>query len=610
MLKKVFLSKQVANSFFLIFIGMLLLVATLSCKKRETTILADSYHKSIPKKLPSLLSSELTPSLALPPPLEDGRYHFSQFKQGMNSKAFANLLVNSMDDIEVVGQLFMFTYIGREADKEILSWIEKNKIGGVKIFGWNGVDLGEICRSVTAMQKAALSTPLGLPLLVATDQEGGWVKHIKAQTTTTPGNMSIGASGLLKDAYLSSYYIASELRELGINMNFAPTVDIFIEQKSQIIGTRAFSSNPTVCKELASAFYNGHKANLVIATAKHFPGHGNSKEDSHGRLPVIESDMNFLKKNDLVPYYKLIKENIPSVMVGHISFPKITGNNEAATLSYQLITKLLKKEMGFEGIVITDDLNMAGMSKEGVSAQDKSLSALKAGNDIILISKNYAAPQQYQRQWESVIDEYRKNDEFKKQAKESAKRVVKVKLDYLTHKNHVTFFPDEQEAKKNIPNKEGQQFFFNQALRGITQLSQNPIIYNKEEPLLLVGYGYDFFTQGKEIFPKATYLNIYQNIEEQGFTTTLQRINLVARNYKNIVFLVYNQTSLLLAKSLKAQNKNVAIVSTYVQGDIEEFRNFDSAIIIYGETIYSCKAAYLAIAGELEASRILPYGNS
>lgn len=598
-------------SYSLSFFTLLVVLSIFSfsaCKKREP-LPDSSYSKLIPKKLPSLLTNENIVPLPLPSPNKEGKYHFSQFKLGMDSTKFASLLVDSMDNTEVVGQLFMFTYIGQEADREILDWIEKNKIGGVKIFGWNGVDLGQICRSVTAMQKSALATPLGIPLLVATDQEGGWVRHIKAQTTTTPGNMSIGASGLLKDAYLTSYYIASELRELGINMNFAPTVDLFIEQKSQIIGTRAFCADPKLCKDLASAFYNGHKANLVIATAKHFPGHGNSKEDSHGKLPVIESDMEFLKKNDLIPYYQLIDEDIPAIMVGHISFPKITKNYEAATLSSLIITDLLKKEMGFKGIVITDDLNMAGMSKEGVSAQDKSLSALKAGNDIILISKNYAAPRQYINQWESVFNEYNRSDEFKAIAKESAKRIVKVKLDYLTHKDHVTFFPNQEEAKKNIPNKEGKLFFFNQALRGITQLATNPTVFDKDEPILLVGYGQDFFSQGKEVFNKASFINIYQSLEQNGIEATINRVLSISKNYPYLVFFVYNQSSLMLARRMKNYHNHVAIVCTYVQANTSQLREFDNAIMIYGETPYSCKAAYLAISGQIKAKNVLPYGN-
>lgn len=557
--------------------------------------------------LPAL--SEKTPLSKIPLPETETNKPllFSQYQKGMDSLAFAQKMVEGMNDYEVVGQLFMFTYASREADEEIIQWISKKKIGNIKIFGWNGVDLGEICRSVTVMQEAALKTEKGIPLIIATDQEGGWVRHVKATTSTTPGNMSIGAAGNLTDAYLSSYYIAQELRTIGINMNFTPTVDLFIEHQSNIIGSRAFSEDPILTANLAKAFFKGHEAQRVIATAKHFPGHGNSKDDSHGRLPVIDSDLAFLKANDLVPYQYLIHCGIPAIMVGHIAFPQITGTLEPATLSHKLITQLLRKQYHFDQIVITDDLNMAGMSKEGIATAHKSLEALMAGNDIVLISKNRLAPSQYQTQWESVFNEYQKNEEFRIQAKKSAIRILKIKLEYLADSLHVPFFPDEKKAIAEIPSPESENFFFNQACRSLTQLSSNRLVLPKKSKILLAGYNADFFAEGEKWFSQIGKINTYASMEKNGTSGTANQIITLMKNFDYLILCVEENQSLTLAKQIKKTIPNLSIITTFVQGDLKDQSDFANSLMLYGLTAYSCKAAYAVLTGDFTPRGKLPY---
>ena len=136
-------------------------------------------------------------------------------------------IIASMNDTELLGQIFMLGYFGSKPSEEILHWIGEKKIGGVKIFGWNAEDLGELTESIVQMQRTAAQTRHSIPLFIATDQEGGWVRHVKGTTSVTPGNMAIGATGLPYDAYWSGYHIGSELKQVGINMNFAPTVDVY-----------------------------------------------------------------------------------------------------------------------------------------------------------------------------------------------------------------------------------------------------------------------------------------------------------------------------------------------------------------------------------------------
>ncbi|HET7838627.1 MAG TPA: glycoside hydrolase family 3 N-terminal domain-containing protein, partial [Rectinemataceae bacterium] len=241
-------------------------------------------------------------------------------------EALASSLLERMGDVEVLGQLLMLAYPGSDPPPLLFDWIEARGLGGVKIFGWNAEDTDRLAVSVAALQRRALSSGEGIPLLLATDQEGGWIRHVKGATTVTPGNMAIGASGRPYDAYRSAFLIGRELAALGINMNFAPAVDLATRPKSQIIGPRAFSSDPMEAAALGAAFARGLAEAGIIATAKHFPGHGDTEQDSHGVLPVIMDDEKTLWNRELIPYRMLAAEGIPAVMSGHLSFPLITGD--------------------------------------------------------------------------------------------------------------------------------------------------------------------------------------------------------------------------------------------------------------------------------------------
>jgi beta-N-acetylhexosaminidase len=216
-----------------------------------------------------------------------------------------------MSDEEVLGQVLMMSYPGDEPNALLLDWVERRCLGGVKVFGWNAEDSTKVAEAVGRMQGRALGSRLGIPLLVATDQEGGWIRHVKGATTVTPGNMAIGASGRPYDAYRSALIIGRELAALGVNMNFAPSVDLATKPKSYIIGPRAFSDDPQAVAVLGSAFVKGLADAGVIATAKHFPGHGGTEADSHGVLPVIRIDERTLWERELLPFRLLAAEGVP-----------------------------------------------------------------------------------------------------------------------------------------------------------------------------------------------------------------------------------------------------------------------------------------------------------
>ena len=233
-------------------------------------------------------------------------------------------------------------------------------MGSVKVFGWNTDDIHLVAKSITYLQKSANQGRFKIPLFVATDQEGGWIRHVKGGTLVTPGNMAIGAAGYPADSWYSAYYICEEIKALGINMNFAPTIDLFTDHQSTIIGTRAFSDDPDTTGVLGAAFASGSTAAGVIPTIKHFPGHGDTSLDSHGKLPVINIDFTTFKNRELVPYLYLIKEGVPALMSGHLSYPQIESSGAPASLSKYFLTDLLRGQLGYKGLIITDDMMMVG----------------------------------------------------------------------------------------------------------------------------------------------------------------------------------------------------------------------------------------------------------
>ncbi|MCR4823649.1 MAG: glycoside hydrolase family 3 protein, partial [Treponema sp.] len=209
----------------------------------------------------------------------------ADFWSNYPKEELANFLISKMSDEELLAQIFMFGWAGEEPSLLLNQWVLDRGLGSVKVFGWNTDNTEKVAKSVSLLQEESQRRPLKIPLYVATDQEGGWIRHVKGDTSETPGNMAIGASQYTVDSYYSAYYISREIKALGINLNFAPTIDLYTNHDSSVIGSRSFGEDPEFVGAMGSAFVAGSMAAGVIPTAKHFPGHGDTSADSHGKLP-------------------------------------------------------------------------------------------------------------------------------------------------------------------------------------------------------------------------------------------------------------------------------------------------------------------------------------
>jgi beta-N-acetylhexosaminidase len=521
------------------------------------------------------------------------------FNDKSDPKELAAQIVSQMTDEEALAQTFMLGWIGLKPSPLILEWIQRRNIGGVKVFGWNTSDTLELAQTVGVLQKESLKGRFNIPLLVATDQEGGWIRHVKGSTSETPGNMAIGASGYPQDAYLSGYYIGRELATLGINMNFAPTVDLYTNRGSTVIGPRSFGVDPTTVGVFGLAFMRGQEAAGVIPTAKHFPGHGDTDLDSHGILPQISASFDVLWNRELAPYRMLSLGGLPAVMSGHLAFPNTESGATPASLSPWFLQTVLREKIGFQGVIITDDLMMNGATMSAGSLSKAAKQALSAGNDIVMFSQT---PLLFDPVWTILADAMKKEPDFKKSVYDSARRILEMKLKYLKGENSVPFIPNPENVKKNIPDPEGTKFFLDLAVRSVTVIKDGGFPLNPSEAgkVLLTGQYLDFFKQGRIAYPNA---KSYWYAPEFGVSDFLQ----YARAADTIIFCLSDEPGMRFLKSLQPLKKKIIVFSVLSPVYLDQAPWVDGAIAVYSYANESFIAGFSALLGKIEPRGRLPF---
>lgn len=528
------------------------------------------------------------------------------FWSDLPNDQLARQITDQMTDTELLSQTFMFGWAGAEPPELLYQWVERG-LGSVKVFGWNTDDIHLVAKSITSLQKTANGGRFKIPLFVATDQEGGWIRHVKGDTSITPGNMAIGAAGYPADSWYSAYYICREIKNLGINMNFAPTIDLFTDHNSTIIGTRAFSDDPANTGILGAAFAAGSTAAGVIPTVKHFPGHGATSIDSHGKLPIINIDFDTFKNRELIPYLYLIKENVPALMSGHLSFPQIETSGAPASLSKYFLTDLLRNQLGYQGLIITDDMMMVGATSYAGSLSEAFKMALEAGNDIILSSTTARLNEAL---WTKNLELMTTDQDFRERVKDAAYRVIKAKLEYFKSGNAAPLYPDENSVDSAIPDPEGQKFFLEQACRSVTVQKSGLMPLTKENAgrVLLLGSLTSFFQAAKQRYPDAGEFHFTYETGPNETQWVLDNLPAVAGGYDTVIICVSSENHKKIAEYFKGSNKRVVILSTMSPTLVENMDWADTVLLGYSwRCDYSLKAMLAALNGEFSPSGTKPY---
>ncbi|OLS33942.1 glycoside hydrolase family 3 protein [Bacillus sp. MRMR6] len=297
---------------------------------------------------------------------------------------------------EKVGQMLMPDYRNWNGNNvtvmlpEIEKQIKDFHLGGVILFLENVVTTEQTTRLVNAYQEAAEK----YNMLVSIDQEGGIVTRLQSGTHM-PGNMALGATRSEDVAEKVGRAIGEELHSLGINMNLAPVLDVNNNPDNPVIGVRSFGEDPELVGKMGNAYIRGLQDSGTAATAKHFPGHGDTATDSHIALPVVPHDIERLKAVELYPFQQAMNAGIDAVMTAHVTFPKIDDTTAIskktgsvipvpATLSHKVLTGLMREEMGYNGLIITDAMNMLAIA-DHFGQVDAAIRTVKAGSDIVLM---------------------------------------------------------------------------------------------------------------------------------------------------------------------------------------------------------------------------------
>ncbi len=290
-----------------------------------------------------------------------------------------------------VGQATMIGISGKSLTEGEKKFIVQNNIGGITLFSRNIETPQQLHKLTTEIQALRNQQPDKAPLLIAIDMEGGRVARLKAPFTQWPPLKKIGDLDSASIAFKFAESMGTELQAIGVNLDFAPCVDILTNPQNILIGDRALSTDAEAVGKLASALVRGYIKSGVIACAKHFPGHGNTIIDSHFDLPVEDVSLETLIARELSPFKKTFRARLDMVMTAHILYKNIDAE-WPATLSKKILSEILRKECGYRGLVISDDLDMKALRKlyePGVIA----VRALEAGINILLYCNEAETPE-------------------------------------------------------------------------------------------------------------------------------------------------------------------------------------------------------------------------
>ena len=321
---------------------------------------------------------------------------------------------------DMVGQMFVVGMSGTEPDYYIEKMVRERNIGGVLLFGYNMQSEAQTRALTESLQELSLATEPSVPMFVAVDQEGGEISSAP-WVSPQPAAAELGVRADPQEVRSVTEQIGYELRRAGVNTDFAPVVDTGY---GAAIGGRSFGEDPELVAALGAAAVNGFQDAGVVSSAKHFPNHGVAATDSHIGLPVVVHDMQTIESYDLPPFRAAVRAGVPMVMVGHLVYPAIDPELPAS-LSPEAIS-MLREDLGFGGVVVTDDLAMVGASGGGPPSQ-AAVAAVKAGADLLIIS---SPSQQQADAYEAVVEAVESGEIPRERIETAFRRIERVKERY------------------------------------------------------------------------------------------------------------------------------------------------------------------------------------
>lgn len=344
----------------------------------------------------------------------------------------AEELLQRMTLEQKVGQVMVGFIEGKKMTPELAARIKTVHLGGVILYSSGTGDNIDNPKQVAALIRDIQQTAVDareVPLFVSIDQEGGRVSRLTKGVTSFPPNMAFGAAGNPKLVAKEAAIMARELRAIGVNVNYAPDVDVNSNPDNPVIGCRSYGSSPEEVARMAMAVIEPYKQAGVVCTAKHFPGHGDTAVDSHIGLPTVNHDRRYLEEYDFAPFKKMVEAGVPAVMTAHVVMPAVDAAGRPSTLSPDALS-ILRQELGFDGLIFTDALNMGAIVKQ-MPIEEAAIQAFLAGADVLLFGNDdVIVPAKQQEIAKGLADAVRSGRISRERLDDSVRRILRVKEEY------------------------------------------------------------------------------------------------------------------------------------------------------------------------------------
>ncbi|WP_162140164.1 beta-N-acetylhexosaminidase [Haploplasma axanthum] len=506
-----------------------------------------------------------------------------------------------------IGQLAMFGFDGTTVTDDLINMVKKYKLGNVILFARNIKTPEQLYNLTKNIQKLAIEE-IGFPMFISIDQEGGMVTRIFNGATFFPGAMTISATNNPNNAYEVGKAMGIELDALGINMNLAPVYDVNNNPNNPVIGVRSFSDKPDVVSEYANSFMKGLQEQNVFATAKHFPGHGDTNIDSHLGLPIINHDLKRLNEIEFKPFISAINNGIKAIMSTHINFTKLTNDGYPATLSKDIMTGLLREKFGFEGLIVSDGMGMKGVVDK-YTTEEACVLAIKAGINLICVCHSH------EPRHETFETIYRAVEEGRITIDEIDERVKRV-LEAKKEINIKNIDNEYETVKKNIENTEHQKLAYSLVENAITLVKGNP--FNLKEKTLYIGIIPRALTIADDDIKISKLLNPIYNIKNLDVIIAdinpdykqIEELVSTCNKYNQIIFTTYNSNTNIgqinLIESISELKKDFHVVSLRNPYDLYYTKSIMNYVCLYEYTPNSIKVLSKYLKGEISLNGRIP----
>ncbi|MFJ7408209.1 MULTISPECIES: beta-N-acetylhexosaminidase [unclassified Lysinibacillus] len=350
-------------------------------------------------------------------------------------------VISKMSLEDKIGQMILAGVSGTTMDANAKQLINQLHVGGIILYKYNFDTPAQTIKLVNQLKAKNSSN---LPLILGVDQEGGRVTRLPGELENFPPNKQIGQVNNPDFSYKVGKLLGHELKEFGLNLDFAPVLDINSNPNNPVIGDRSFGNNPEIVSKLGIQTMKGIQSQNVITTIKHFPGHGDTSVDSHLDIPIVNKSLNQLKELELIPFERAINQGADVVMVAHILLPQLDKTNPG-TMSKAVMTNLLRKQLGFTGVIMTDDMTMGAITGH-FDIGKASVESVKAGSDIILVGHDY---NNVVKIISSLKDAVKNGEISEQKLNESIERIIQLKRKYSINDTKVEN-PNINEINKSI----------------------------------------------------------------------------------------------------------------------------------------------------------------